>query len=367
MLKCLLSIFLFIFTFSLQADQQPEFHGKIIVLWSGLGEYAWAKRLEVACNRLGWECITSFDSKQMSNFDKMVQKDPVTPDEIKTLIEKHQPDFVLNLKSDTIHSAKVCNYFSATGTLESVFDLKFSPPTKILAFDGILYCSRSINGLKLFFERHGKKFHGMEWYPSSPKTDYQPVSATRLFYCGFQWDNKRNGAEYRKLFSMLDKQGTLDIYGPASSWDCAPNSVKGFTFDEEEFRQAMRKSGIVLILHAQGNLDLGTPAARIFEASAASCVIISDRHPFVVQEFGDSILYVDHTQPGDILFQQIDAHRQWILTHPAEAEAMARKAHGIFVNKFTLEKQLQDLKTMHLNVLAEKIGKSKIDLKEPFL
>ena len=327
--------------------------GKIVILWSGLGEYCWAKRLEKTCNRLGWQCFVAMDPTEFSEYEKLVQDKPSTPEEIKNLIEQHQPDCVINLKWDHIYSKEVPHYISA-----------FVPSPSLLAFNGILHTSPKDEDLKAFFEQQGKEYHSLHWHVSCGATKYQPVPPRTIFYCGFQWDNKRNGQEYRKMFALLDEQGCLDIYGPAHKWDCAPNSVRGMTFDEEELRLAMRKSGIVLVLHAQNNFDLGAPAPRIFEAAAASCIIISDRHPFVVEEFGDTVLYVDHTQPGEVLFQQIDHHRQWILSHPKEAEIMARKAHSIFATKFTLEKQLENFKNFHLSQLDSQLGgiKSKYEL-----
>ena len=325
--------------------------GRIMIIWSGLGEFAWAKRLENACKKLGWECIISIDPVELSEYDRLVQDKPSTSAEIQTLIKQYQPDCVISLKWDCVYSKEVPHYLSATGNFEWLTN-PVLPSRDLLAFKGILNVT-SIEYLKSYFEHNGKKFNSMEWYPSSTATEYRVVKPQTIFYCGFQWDSMRNGAEYRKMFSLLDQGGYLDIYGPVHKWDCAPNSVRGMTFDEEEFQLAMQKSGIVLVLHTQGNLDQGAPAARVFEAAAAGCVIISDKHPFIVREFGDCILYIDHTQPGEILFEQINTYRKWILDHPQEAELMASKAHAIFSAKFTLEKQLKAFKDFHLMILEE--------------
>lgn len=244
-------------------------------------------------------------------------------------MEEFDPDCLISLKWDHIYSKNIPSYLSATGVFKGVTDPTFAPPIDLLDFRGILHATK-IDALQEYFEINGKPFHAIEWYPSSTATDYQPIEPKKLFYCGFQWDSLRNGAEYRKMFSLLDQQGNLNIYGPIHKWDCAPNSVKGMTFEEDEFRQAMQASGIVLVLHTQRNLDQGVPAARVFESAAASCVIICDQNPFIMQEFGDCILYIDHKLPGERLFEQIDEHRQWILDHPEEAMAMAKQAHAIF-------------------------------------
>jgi hypothetical protein len=355
-----------------------EWNGRIVVLWSGLGEYAWSKRLEEACKKLNWECITSIDPAEYSEYDRLVQEKASTSHEIQELLQKHKPDCVISLKWDRIYSDQIPHYLSATGVFSKTFDLVYThgvphrlapeggrmekvenpadvQPHDLLGFNGILNTTSNIQAFENFFVKNNKPFHTMLWYPSSTASEYKPVEATRIFHCGFQWDSKRNGPEYRKMFSLLDNEGFLDIYGPPHKWDCAPNSVRGMTFIEEKFREAMRASGIVLILHSDGNLKEGAPAARIFEAASAGCVIICDQHPFIMREFGDSVLYVDHTQLGDVIFKQITDHRQWILSHAKEAEAMAKKAHGIFSEKFTLEKQLENFKTFHLKIQAESL------------
>ena len=333
-------------------DVEKQWKGKIIFLWSGLGEYAWAKRLENACQNLGWQCWIRNDPASISSNDRLILEKAPTSDEIQQLIEEQQPDCVISLRLPSIYSLEIPHYLAKTGTERDVSGKLHNPGNNLLSISGFLCCVPKLTSLKAYLEKNGKKFNALPWYPSSTATQYEPVIPRALFFCGFQWDSKRNGKEYRKMFSLLDQKGYLEIYGPVKKWTCAPNSVKGMTFDEEEFRKAMRNAGVVLVLHAERNLKLAAPAARIFEASAASCVIISDKHPFIVQEFGDCVLFVDDKQSGEALFQQIDAHLEWILSHPEEAKEMARKAHAIFSEKYTLEKQLLDFKNFHLEILS---------------
>jgi spore maturation protein CgeB len=84
-------------------------------------------------------------------------------------------------------------------------------------------------------------------------------------------------------------------------------------------------------------MDGDCPSARIFEAAAASSVIISDELPFTQKHFGDSVLYVDTTQSAEEMFRTIDGHVKWILSHPQEAQELARRSHQIFCEKFALE------------------------------
>lgn len=87
----------------------------------------------------------------------------------------------------------------------------------------------------------------------------------------------------------------------------------------------MHSTGVTLILHAPDHFLGQTPTGRIFEACAASTVIISDRHPFLEKHFSNSILYIDQEKPSEELYLQIDAHMRWIQKHPVEANLLAKK------------------------------------------
>lgn len=98
-----------------------------------------------------------------------------------------------------------------------------------------------------------------------------------------------------------------------------------------------------LLLHSQQHLEGGAPTGRIFEAAAANTVIISDKHPFIMQQFGDNVLYIDMEQTGEEIFAEIDSHIQWVKDNPEKSKEMANNCHQILLEKFTLEAQLQKL------------------------
>ena len=68
-------------------------------------------------------------------------------------------------------------------------------------------------------------------------------------------------------------------------------------------------------------------------------MIISDKNEFVEREFKESVLYID--QSRDDMFEHIESHMRWIRENPEIAMEKARLAHAIFLEKFTLEKQLE--------------------------
>ena len=102
-----------------------------------------------------------------------------------------------------------------------------------------------------------------------------------------------------------------------------------------------------LLLHHREHLAGGSPTNRIFEAAAANNVIISDAHPFIKQHFGDNVLYIDIDQNAESMFKQVDAHMQWILANPLQAQQKAANCNAIYKQKFILEKQLADLLDLH--------------------
>ena len=102
-----------------------------------------------------------------------------------------------------------------------------------------------------------------------------------------------------------------------------------------------------LVLHSHEHIKGGVPTSRIFEAAAASAVIICDHHPFVEKEFGDAVLYIDPNQDPEAVFKQIDDHMKWVHANPDEAMALARRSHAIFMERFTLENELLKIGQMY--------------------
>ncbi|MFI0434495.1 MAG: hypothetical protein ACH350_02050 [Parachlamydiaceae bacterium] len=358
-----IGIFLISFLFSIQENLVKDVSFKkykVLILWSGLGEYEWAKRLEQTSRKIGWECEIRLGEIQLGGFEQccltggggeLINQEK-NSETLPDLIKRFNPDFIVSLRDENIFTTKIPNYLAISGSNVKQMLPQPNSGNKIGDFDAYLIAGRSFDYLKSFTEASGKKFHGIHWYPSVGKTEYEPVVPKKIFYCGFQWDGKRNGSEYTKMFSLLDLKGYLVVYGPIHRWTCAPNSVQGLLpFDGESIKKAIREAGICLVLHASPHLALGAPSSRIFEAAASCSIIISDKNPFVVQEFGDSVLYIEESDNGEDLFKQVDAHVQWIFSHPKEAEALAKKAHAIFIEKFTLEKQLDDLGQLHQSVL----------------
>lgn len=181
-------------------------------------------------------------------------------------------------------------------------------------------------------------------YFSVPSRPYKQLKFDTVFYAGMNWDKKRRDG-FADIYKMLDQKGALHVYGPASSWE--GHGLSGYEgaldFQSESIIKAIQRAGICLVFHSEGHIQSGMPSARVFEAAAASAMIISDRHPFVEAHFSDCVLFIDESKPVEDIKQQITKHIDWIQNHPGEAAQMAKKANHIMNTHFSAEKQIQTL------------------------
>lgn len=321
----------------------PERKGlRILVLHrNGTGEKEAISRMKIACQRLGWECYAC--SSNPSFWKRFFLRRPID-----RVFEAVQPDFTLNFQCKErfvpgINFVSLASgahlYFGEEGKLDV---------GKLACFDGFLPTFQEVDLLKARLEERGIPFRGMVWLFTVPAQEYRQVEPQKLFYCGSNWDKTRKGLEYQRLFSLLDERDDVEFYGPKGSWKFLKKCYQGsIPFDGTSLMDRMQRAGIALILHSDSHIQGNSPTGRIFEAAAASCVIISDLHPFVQKEFGESVLYIDQTQSAESMGQQIAAHLEWIRAHPNEAKEKAKRAHQIFAERFTLEKQMGQLKGLY--------------------
>ena len=178
--------------------------------------------------------------------------------------------------------------------------------------------------------------------PEIPET---PV----LFYCGMNWE-RFIGAEARhvKLFGLLDKQKDVNLYGSEHSWNGYKRYKGSIPFDGTSLIEEIHKCGVVLALSSDYHYRAGAATNRIYEACAGGAITISDTNRFIMKHFGDSVLYIDYNKKDpEKMFAQIRKHLDWIKAHPDEALEKAKRAQQIFLEKFSLEKQLSDIIDNH--------------------
>ncbi|PWC91505.1 hypothetical protein TSH100_01150 [Azospirillum sp. TSH100] len=173
-------------------------------------------------------------------------------------------------------------------------------------------------------------------YPSSPALALEPRLApdSRLFYIGSNWDGRR----FPLMLSLLAQEGVLALHGRRDRWEHLADAFTGeLPFDGHSVIERANACGMGLCLHLQPHVETGIPNMRIFELSAAGALTIAGHHPFILEAFGDSVLYVD-TAAGELeTAEQILAHVAWARANPARGRAMARAAQAIFLEKFSLE------------------------------
>lgn len=200
----------------------------------------------------------------------------------------------------------------------------------------------------------------MSWMPSVQFQDFQDIDPSHLFYICCNWGNRCKDQKYKTFLHLLDETSDAHFYGLSTYRAMYPNSYVGvIPMDGESVLKKIHSDGICLVLHSSDHLENEIPSGRIFEAVASSSVVISDKNPFVMKNFGDSILYIDHTETGESLFQQTQEHINWIKAHKEEANTMAKKAHDIYKDRFLLEDQLIRLGEFHDQVTSSKFMRMK--------
>lgn len=326
---------------------------KMLLVWrNGLGEREFGARMMLLMPKLGVNVkfIRAKHEARDTFFERHVADRP------ERAVKAMRPDFILTIDRaiPPLHDAPnylVLDQGSVTYFQKDTNDnYVFADPFHY-EFAGLLPVFADLDLLKSVYEANGAPYRGFRWFFTVQSNDYKFSGAKKLFYPGGAcMDDTRNSDKYKQMFALLDKTGYMEIYGWADRWQHTPNSYKGFIpIDGVSIIKVNNAAGVSLVLHDNEHFSSATPTGRIFEAAAANTVIISDRHPFVLENFGDNILYVDVTQDAQGIFKQIDDHMQWIIQHPAETQRMAERCHAIFLEKFTLEDQMQRLLDLALS------------------
>jgi hypothetical protein len=158
---------------------------------------------------------------------------------------------------------------------------------------------------------------------------------------------------------MLSNNQLIKVYGPKDAWNYIIESWKGF-IQPQEIKKVIQDNGIVLVLHSNDHISDQLMSNRIMEAVSAGAMVISDRNPAIIENFGDNVLYIDHTASTEEIYKQIKSHYEWIKSHPKEVQAMTKRNHEIFLEKFTAEAGMINVAKMHEYILVnEKINNNK--------
>lgn len=222
-------------------------------------------------------------------------------------------------------------------------------------YDGYLLTINDRETLADSLMLKNKKFHFVPFYPTVFEIPYQKISLNELVTMIPVWGNRRSEKRYKRLYSMLSQTGSVKFYGVHKNQHIIKEGYMGaIPFDGVSVISTLQKHGIVLVLHSNIHNENGIPSSRIFEAAAASTVIISDKNSFVKQHFGDAVFYIDASLSAEEMFNQIQAHLRTIKAYPEIALNMAKKAHDIFTEKFEMSHQLLKVEQMHNEIVSKK-------------
>lgn len=300
------------------------------------GEVQAIQRIKKAAENLGWDCWV------VNEYSKHPE-----------VIRQLKPDFVISLHQEVKPHVNTAPHFlyihhSLSTYLDKNGQLNTKRFPNILLYNGFIAVTPNIDPIKAAYVKTYKKpFYSVESVFSVPKRSFNASPKNRLCYWGSTWDKAR-GETYKPLYNLLDQTGYLDIYGPSWSWEKMHlKSYRGLLpVDDHTVVDKISECGLALVLHSPQHFKGGVPTSRIFEAASASAIIICDRHPFVVKNFGDSVFYIDPNQSADLVFKEIDSHVRWAQNNPAQAIIKANKAYAIFIQRFTLERELLKIATL---------------------
>jgi glycosyltransferase involved in cell wall biosynthesis len=314
---------------------------RILIVWKmGTGEREFLNRLKITAEKDGVElCVYQ---QRGTWYEKYVRSIIMN-----RIISVFQPNFALHFDGASIPTSGVPSYLLIFNGFDQFFDPQ-NDRADVKNFQGFFYCAKDHSPLKKYLEDAGLPFKGMRIYPTCQNELFSsPINLKNdpsLFYCGHGWDARRTSNFIQNVMLNLESHGLLSVYGRAKVWTYLKSAYKGFLpSDGRTFLHAMHDKGITLILHSSEHIENAAPSGRIFEAAAANTLIISDRHPFVQEYFGDNVLYLDETDDPIALSQQILDYIQWAKNNPELAEDLANACHNIFLENFTLEKQLETM------------------------
>ena len=307
------------------AIQNPYF-GQLVA------ETELAQRISLAASSLGW-----------------------TAAEVRTAaeIKAFRPDFTIALHNNSPKLAEFPTY-GCMWNPPSFFEGTEKYVKHVLTYDGYLTSSKAIDRwLHHLLYTTPKRFFTAPFYTSCPRTAYQPpnLESPRLMYLGSNWD----GARFPDLFTGLDAQDYMTVYGNPDGWKHLKHSFRGgLAYDGESVLRSLNQAGVGLCLHRSEHRDFALPSMRIFEIVASGAIAICGEHPFIRSRFGDTVLYLDPEASAPEQIDRISELMEWIQGNPQAAIAKSTQAHQIFLEHFSLEKLLLDLLPYHQKLVQQK-------------
>ncbi len=293
-------------------------------------EVAW--RIKIAGEKLGWKVFVDENGGQL-------------------VCKMKNLDWVISLLPDPkVFNARCPNY-QAVFHPYFFLDEKRRMLGKFEKYDGYLLTIPDRQSIAEGFEKRGKEFHYIPFYPSIYYIPYCEVPINNLVTMTPAWGDRLEKMKFQRFYRMLSNSGFTKFYGAQCNSYIIPYGYMGsIPYDGVSVVKTLQKHGIVLVIHSDTHNHEGIPSGRIFEAAAASTVIISDENPFIKEHFGDSVFYLDTSASAKAMHAQIVKHLDYIYQNSEKAREMAKKAHQIFADKFDMMNQLLQLEALNQNI-----------------
>lgn len=300
--------------------------------YCGERELAW--RMKIAGERLGWEVI-------------------VDEDEGQSIQNRSDLDFVVCLLPDNPYFNSHCPNYLTLFHPHDFLNKERALNPMYEKYHGYLLTIHERESLAKPFLQKGRSFYFMPFYPTVHRVEYKRVDLHNLVTSIAAWGNRLTGPKFKQLYKLLSETGRCKFYGINANEDVIEQGYIGrVPFDGTTVIEILQQHGIVLVLHSEIHNRNKIPSSRIFEAAAASTVIICDQNEFVKEHFKDSAFYIDTRLSAEKVFEQIQGHLNTILMDPEKALVMAKKAHDIFIENFEMADQLHRLERLHNKVIA---------------
>ncbi|MEK6734089.1 MAG: glycosyltransferase [Pseudomonadota bacterium] len=328
---------------------------KVVFISNNGGEYSYIEYFKYVAEKKGWEVKIYFH--QMLGYEKEIIE--FDPDFIMMTIHI-DPKMSMEIAS---HRSK--KYILELSPLEFLYSNDFinkKHPSKVVdkfneflgLADGVLTSAKQIYYYQNLFDKMDKPFNGLRILPLVPDMNYEITEPEYLAWMGGGIDKFRSSGKFKYFIQLLSENIPMRIYGRYRfSAYLPPHIYDGYVPDAMGLFGAIRKNGIYLLTHSAIHTESATPTLRSFEAIAAGSVVISDKHPFIIENFGDNVLYYDQTLSAEEMYNQVKAHFDWIKANPEEAKQKAARAQQIFKEKFSLDNDLERIAKMHEYILMQ--------------
>lgn len=317
-----------------------------------VGEGMLYKRLQIASNRLGVDYVGSNLPEQLIHFWFTKHFYQVTAGLLNHL-------FNLRFNLALTHHVNIIpagyNIAYLNMPTSSLYEIsgKFNPAWKHLKkYDVYADLYSFVHGSNKYLAE-AIKAHNLSnrkiipFYIAHHYVDYTTAIPKEAVITGSLWGCNRNSLRFQKALQRLAADKLLVAYGIKDTFQFLGNSYLGAFEDFGNVVSCMfnlqKQHGIALIIHNLEHMIEGIPTSRILEAVASGALVITDKNYFIEKFFGNNVLYFDSLVDEEQIYQQIKSHIQWAKDNPIVAEVKARAAYKIFVDNFTIEKQLQSL------------------------